>query len=213
MAELEEIGARFRAHLDRVRSLVGLYEETTTSDRGRKPVPVADLLRAAVVLLHASLEDLLRSLAAWKLPSAPTTSLEKILIVVSEDKIKEKITLDELAAHRGQTVAAVVDRSIAKHLENSTYNNVKDVVGLLGRIEVDCKMDDGLKSKLAAMMNRRHWIAHRVDRNPRSGAGHQAARAISRSIVVTWIGSVEVLGTAILDEIQSTRPTTPEDDS
>jgi len=37
-------------------------------DRARQPVTEVDLLRAAVVFLHATLEDALRSALEWKWP-------------------------------------------------------------------------------------------------------------------------------------------------
>jgi hypothetical protein len=64
-----EIENRFNGNLERVEHLVALYETLTTGP-GRRPVDTSDILRSAVVFLHATLEDFLRSLLEWKLPSA-----------------------------------------------------------------------------------------------------------------------------------------------
>ena len=66
------IRQRFGENLDRVRNLVSLYSSSVGVGQGRRTVQDADILRAAVVLLHATLEDLLRSLAEWKLPHRGT---------------------------------------------------------------------------------------------------------------------------------------------
>jgi hypothetical protein len=51
------------------------------TSRGRPSVAAIDILRAYVVLLHASMEDLLRSVLAWKLPSAKPEHLEEVPLV------------------------------------------------------------------------------------------------------------------------------------
>ncbi len=193
MGEREEIETRFRANLERIVALMDLYATMVPTGQGRKPIPVADLLRAAVVLLHATLEDLLRSLGEWKLPTAPVASLDKIMMSVLEKSV-EKINLAELAEFRGQTVDSVVARSIERHLERSSYNNLVDVMSFLARIGIKPDVPKNLRADLAAMMNRRHWIAHRVDRNQQSGRGHQRVRSISLSIVTDWIKAVEYFG-------------------
>lgn len=198
MAEREEIDQQFRANLERVRNLVVLYEESVPGGRGRKPVPVADLLRAAVVLLHATLEDLLRSLAEWKLPSAPAASLERIPLTGSQ-KSKEKFTLVDLAEFRGLTVDSVIAQAVDAYLERATYNHPGEVADILDKMELKSEIDAGLRNDLAAMMSRRHLIAHRADRNPRAGVGHQMARSLSAALVKKWIRAVDGFGTLILE--------------
>jgi hypothetical protein len=197
MAEREEIEEQFQANVERVRGLVTLYEEIVPEGPGRKPVPVADLLRAAVVLLHATLEDLLRSLAEWKLPGASAASLGGIWFADAR-KSKEKFDLGDLADFRGQTIDSVITRSVKAHLDRSSYNHPGEIAEILDRIGVSYTIPTSQRNALAAMMSRRHQIAHRADRNPLSGSGHQRAVSISASIVNRWIGVVEAVGTEIL---------------
>ena len=72
-----EIENRFNGNLERVGHLVEIYETLTTGP-GRRPVDTSDILRSAVVFLHAALEDFLRSLLEWKLPSAQASYLKDI---------------------------------------------------------------------------------------------------------------------------------------
>ncbi len=197
MTEREEIEEQFRANVERVRGLVTLYEGIVSGGPGRKPVPVADLLRAAVVLLHATLEDLLRSLAEWRLPGAPAASLADIWFAGSR-KSKEKLDLGDLTDFRGQTIDSVIARSVKAHLERSSYNHPGEIVEILDKIGVSYTIPTPQRNALAALMSRRHQIAHRADRNPLSGAGHQMAVSISASIVNSWISVVEQVGTEIL---------------
>jgi hypothetical protein len=153
-----------------------------------------------VVLLHATLEDLLRSLAEWKLPGAPATSLDRVPLAGS-GRTKERFTLVDLAEFRGQTIDAVIAQSVEASLERSSYNHPGEIVELLAKIELDYRMSDELKEDLAAMMSRRHWIAHRADRNPATGVGHQKIRPISIALVKAWIKAVRKAGPEVLNRV------------
>src|SRR5438874_2815679 len=114
---------RFRANLDRVRGLVTLYEEVTAAAPGRASVRESDLLRAAVVLLHAALEDLIRGLAAARLPTSSAEVLAEIPVKLKGGSATAmKVTLGDLAAHRGRSIDDVIAESIGAYLERSNYN-------------------------------------------------------------------------------------------
>ena len=197
MGEREEIGQRFRDNLDRVQLFVSDYESSVAGGSGRQTVFRADTLRAAVVFLHATLEDLLRGLAEWKLPTAPAASLERIPLV-GPGKPREKFTLADLAAFRGQTVDAVIALSVEGFLERSSYNHPGEIAELPGKIEVDHAIPEEMRNRLAVMMSRRHLIAHRADRNFNTGKGHQKARSISAAVVKGWFKAVERFGADVL---------------
>jgi hypothetical protein len=73
-----EIESRFKANLARVRQLVQTYEGLVGGGAGRSSVANTDILRAAVVLLHATMEDLIRSVSEWKLPTAPAAAFHEM---------------------------------------------------------------------------------------------------------------------------------------
>jgi hypothetical protein len=147
MAIRDEIEEQFQANLGRVRELVDLSEAMNRS-RARKPKPSSDLLRAAVVLLHATLEDLLRSLAEWKLPTALATSVERIPLG-GTDRGQERFTRVDLAGYRGRSVDSVIAQSIAGYLERSSYNHPGDIGELLGKISVDLSIEKDVRDDLA----------------------------------------------------------------
>jgi hypothetical protein len=193
---LDEIRNRFHDNLRRVKNLIDVYVSSSPKGQGRRTVRDADILRAAVVLLHANLEDLLRSLAGWKLPLASPEFLAEIPI--SGNKRGTRIGLQELASFRGQTVDEVITKSISEHLEKVSYNHPGDIKDTLEKIGLDPKTDKDIAAELAAMMSRRHWIAHCVDANPAKGSGHHPVKSLSNLAVSRWIVAVEQSGKGVL---------------
>src|SRR5688500_15919554 len=103
-------------NLFRVESLVRTYESHPgAKGRGRKSAELLDILRAAVVFLHASLEDVLRGVAAWKLPSASKEVLDEIP-VVGLGASPRKILLGDLSQHRNKQIDDVISDSIEAYL-------------------------------------------------------------------------------------------------
>ncbi len=191
----DEIEQRFLANLDRVRNVVAAYEGRVGPGGGRPTVSDADLLRAAVVLLHATLEDLIRSVLAWKLPRARAEGLRDVPLVGTKSS---RLTLADLAAHRGLLVEDVIRDSVDAMLEYSNFNNTSEVAGSLDRVGIDPKpLLDRDARALDALMKRRHWIVHRLDRNPASGRGHHAALPLSKAAVDRWARVIHDLGAAI----------------
>jgi hypothetical protein len=111
----EDINNRFQANLTRVRNILAVYSSGSGKRSGRRGVQETDLLRGAVVLLHATLEDLLRSLAEWRLPMALPEALAEI--PVAGTKRGARIGLQELAGFRGQSVDEVIANSVREFLE------------------------------------------------------------------------------------------------
>lgn len=193
----KEIEEQFRFNLDRVSQLVTLFE-TNAGGAGRPTVAQSDILRAAVVMLHATLEDLLRSFESWKIPTLPADALARIPLKGTK---QEKFSLVELADFRGQTVDAVIEQSCTEKLERSNYNNVSEIVDILRRLGV--QTDELMRahgSVLSVLMSRRHLIVHRFDRNDQQGKGQHVARPISAAIVRKWLDTVRAFGNDLLGQ-------------
>jgi len=120
MAIRDEIGDRFLDNLDRVQRTVGTYELSVAKGKGRRSVAQTDILLAAVVFLHASLEDLLRSLCEWKMPSANPEAFSEVPLVGTRGKTR--FDLQDLAGFRGQTMDEIITRSVNEFLEKSSFN-------------------------------------------------------------------------------------------
>jgi hypothetical protein len=188
-------------NLSRVESLITTYEShPDAKGRGRKTAEVLDILRAAVVLLHASLEDLLRGVAAWKLPAAGKDVLDGIPIVgVGSNK---KVLLGDLAQHRGKKVEELIHSSIEAYLSRSTYNNTGDIADLLKSVDVDVANVNARFKGLGQIMERRHQIVHRADRQLRvTGSGDHEVRAINKIQVRAWVEDVRLFAKVLFTQL------------
>ncbi len=206
---LVALEGRFRENLDRVRSLVDLYDRVTGLTSGRPSVQEAELLRTAVIFLHASLEDLLRNLAEWRLPAASTEVLSQIPFVGGDGR-RTTLTLGDLAAHRDRPVEYIISKSVIAYLNRSSYNNPEDIAKLLGQVGLTQKTKERLMSSYAkplrALMSRRHQIAHRLDRNDVSGRGHHMALSIGKATIERWSSIVRRFGNELLAEVRNLPP-------
>lgn len=187
------IGKRFRDNLGRVNTLI----QSATVRRGRPSPSDADRLRAAVVFLHATLEDLLRSNLEERWHLAPADKLSELRFPrPGSDKPKDKLSVAELAEHRGRTVSEVIQEAAAEHLKTRTFNHPGDIQTALDQAGYDNGQSllNPYRANLAAMMSRRHHIVHRADRNEVSGRGQHNERPISRQTLTVWYTAVADFG-------------------
>lgn len=197
----QKIQQRITENLERVRNLVEIYRiHLAGTGRGRRATHQTDVLRSTVVLLHASLEDFLRSLAYWKLPSAGKITLDDIALVGLGPNPK-KFFLGELDAHRGKSVDELITESVNEHLERSNYNNPQEIASLLQAIGVDVSRVNGSFELLDQAMARRHQIVHRADRDETLGSGNHSVRSIGSNKVRLWIDAVEKFTGDVLSQI------------
>lgn len=191
---------RFALNIARVKNLVSIYEITLAgAGQGRRSHQKTDVLRAAVVLLHASVEDVLRSLAYWKLPNAATGVLDQFPLVGNGPAMK--FSLGALAAHRGKTVDDVLKASVDSYLERSNYNNTVEVSSFLNQIGLDVAAVNHTYPLLDDLMRRRHQIVHRADRDEAGGQGNHKVRSVSPAAVNKWITNVEAFIASVLAQV------------
>ena len=195
----QEITDRFALNIARVKNLVAIYRnQLAGAGQGRRGHLQTDVLRAATVLLHASLEDVLRSLAYWKLPVANALVLEQIPLAGGTAL---KFNLGALAAHRGKSVDEVIRASTDASLERSNYNNISEVASLLQSIGLNTAPLDGYMVTLGVAMQRRHLIVHRADANPNAGRGNHQVASISPTTLDDWAANTEQFVAAVLAQV------------
>jgi hypothetical protein len=184
---LQIVRKRFEFNIKRVHGLVVIY------NAGSKDAK--DILRAAVVLLHATLEDALRGMLAWKLPDAPMESVKGIqfngLFPDTRDRI-DKISLAQLRQHRNKTVEEVCREAIVTHLSRESYNNKEDVVKALMQLGIPIKNFAAKIEAIEPAMLRRHQIVHQSDRKP-AKEDHGKPRSIGPEEVEKWTNLVNDL--------------------
>lgn len=192
-----DIEARFQHNVGRVTSMVTFAREGGPGDPGSDR---SDLLRASVVFLHASLEDLIRSVVEWRLPTAAPQSLRNTPLTGAAASLK--FTLADLASFRGQTVDEVIRRSVADQLSTMSYNNPTQLAGALRQVGLRWIVSPSSIARLATMMKRRHWIVHRADHALVVGAGPIRVRPLSEADLRDWIAAVEEVATMVLDQLE-----------
>ncbi len=198
----DEIGIVFHRNLQRVQTVIGTYTTAVGPRQGRPSVADSDLLRAAVVLLHASLEDLLRMVAQERLPTAAPAVLATIPLPVGTQR-KQRFDLAALAipAYRSLQVQEVIDLAVREYLERANYNHPGDIRDLLEQVGLDPKLLTAYSGDIGAMNSRRHLIVHRADANDATGRGQHPARSLARRTVEAWLSAVQEFGNAVINAI------------
>jgi len=179
--------SEFDSNLDRVNNLIAVYKVLQEKVKGRKSVKSGDTLRAAVVFLHSSLEEVIRNLFLWKLPDAQSDALDEIpLKGASPTHRPTPFLLGKLAAHRGLFVHNVIRESIEAYVDHLNINNTSELCRCLGMIGLTPSDYSQYYPKLSEMMARRHQIVHQMDRNHEYGVGNHRAQSIAVAKVEIW---------------------------
>jgi hypothetical protein len=161
-----------------------------------------DIMRSAVVLTHAYLEDFLRTLGKNFLPIAAESTLNTIpLVGLNENGRPEKFFLGKLARHRGKLVDEVIRESISEHLGRTSFNSVTEVVTFLTQLGFGLTPEGReLLPAIDAMIRRRHLIVHHADR-----IEGQVQRL--GSDVFEWLGATRLFLQTLLTPIASKKYT------
>ena len=195
---------RTAQNLKRAENLVTAYQRPRRTSQDRDSVYRTDLLRAAVVFTHASLEDFIRSVHRAFLPWADEDALEAVALAGTHGRA-EKFSLGKLAKHRDKSVQELLEQSVEQHLEQSTYNNPNEIVRVLTAIGIDLRGQDTVLRKLGAMMQRRHAIVHRADMVEIKGKRHLEATPLEAQTVLKWIQATSMFVLLVFGRLPVTR--------
>lgn len=169
----------------------------------RRKETVQDILRAAVVLIHAELEEYLRTIARALLPEGNESCLNEIPLAGLGGR-REKFLLGKLVQHKGKFIDDVLRDSVAEHLEHSNYNSTTEIAALLKTLGFDVPKPDGIFPVIQQMIERRHQIVHRADRIEETNLA-TGPQVIQIEEVGQWLGAVHrltiSLHTALLDKL------------
>jgi hypothetical protein len=162
-------------NINRVKNLIKIYERIKGDDIEHN----TDILRAAVVLLHAALEDCLRSISYLKLPFASANELHKT---------EYKVHLGKIAEYREKSIDELIRDMVFEYLERATYNNSEGISKALKSLGIVIDKSD--LTKLDSAIRRRHGIVHRADRGDKDGETGRIT-PIQASYVLKWVEEVE----------------------
>jgi len=181
--------------LERLRGLVAL--SLRAGDRSK----TEEVLRAAVVLNHAYLEDFLRTLANRLLPEGDEDALRDIPLAGVNSRGKVQFSLASLVQHRHKSVDVVIRESVSEHLERSTFNNTTDIAQLLGRLRLDLPNLDQTFPTLERMIRRRHQIVHRADEVKTPDSNIYRLQAVELSEVQAWLDATHTFIVEVVSNI------------
>lgn len=200
----QAIKKNFERNIARVRVLLNIYDQNIVGvGRGRPGTHMSDILRACIVMLHASFEDACRAIAAQRLPIASPEVLADIPFKGQKGRAKP-VNLGELSSHRSKTVEQLIQESVTQYLEGFTVNNGPEIDAYLRKIGIENPADfrQNLNFKaLCSVIKRRHHIVHQADKNPTGGRGHHAAQPLGRDTVEEWIAVVEQFVLTLLETV------------
>lgn len=188
---------RIRRNLDRVRGLVDAHDQLLAVPPGGANPRAEDVLRAAVVLVHASLEDLLRTISAERLPGTTNKEILNQIPFPGADERRTRFSIGDLSDYRGRSVSDLISEAVGSYLNRVSYNTPDDIARCLHQIGLPPALVAPFAPQLDALMRRRHHIVHRVDANEAPRA-RRATRPIDKPTVEAWVQAVGDFGSALI---------------
>jgi hypothetical protein len=154
----------FADNLGRASNLIAASEQLAGTSTASAPL-AQDVLRAAVVFLHASLEEVVRNLFVRNLPNVAPDKLDEIpLTGAPGSRRPTKILLGSRVQFRGEFVENVIKKSIDAYVDTFNLNNTGELVHCLELAEIDATPLRQHFPALNELMQRRHQIVHQMDR-------------------------------------------------
>ena len=155
----------FRENQRRVENLISAAKDLSVGPPAQIELS-QDVLRAAVVFLHSSLEEIVRNLYVQRLPNVQNReSLNRIPLLTDPPNIRPtQVLLGQLAQFRGQFVENVIVRSIEAYVSSFNLNNTTQLAQSLQLLEIEVVKLEEYFPELNRLMARRHQIVHQMDR-------------------------------------------------
>lgn len=126
-----------RENMRRVGNLIYIYEQIEEKEIGEQKER-SDILRAAVVLMHASIEEIVRNLFVDRLPNAKVEALNELAYPPygAGNRAKGVFLGDLLKNHGGRFVENVIIDAIHAHVDVLNINNSDQLVANLKKVSI-----------------------------------------------------------------------------
>ncbi|WP_331296819.1 HEPN domain-containing protein [Methylobacterium hispanicum] len=198
---LRQIGRRFAYNRDRVSHLIEVHKAIGGSKK-LKAAYRSDILRSAVVLLHAALEDLLREMIRSKAAEDPGALYKQLVFPGSlgDTKVYQKIEVADLERFRGITVEDLIQRCVDNYLARRSFNNKSELVSAITAAGLIPGNFSEYFDDVVEAISRRHKIVHEGDRTSLSSKTHGKRVKIDEADVTRWLNAVTGLGKQMLKE-------------
>ena len=151
-----------------------------------------DVLRAATVFLHASLEEVIRNLLVLRLPNVAPEKLDEIPLAVKTGlRRSSKILLGSLVQFRGKFVDNVITDSIHAYVDTFNLNNTSQLAQYLELAEIETATLAQHFPLLNELMQRRHQIVHQMDRKNELDPLNEPLSPLVLHTVESWKDALE----------------------
>jgi hypothetical protein len=181
-----QLEGEFRQNAGRVENLISAYRELETHNIGQ-PQTRADVLRAAVVLMHSTLEEIVRNLYVSLLPSGSVDSLNAIpFVAYGPSNRARQILLGDLQQFQGQFVENIIRDSVDAFVDTMNLNNTVQLCSCLKMVDISPATLRSTFPQLDGLMKRRHQIVHQMDRNNELDPLDFPVTDIELGVVLTW---------------------------
>lgn len=177
---------RLLSNLKRVDSLLALHDilskEAADSVAKDKEARSADILRAAVVLIHGSEEDYVRGvLSEWLIRKGDPSNIADVPLAGEGKKRATKFSLRSLLSFADIGVDDLIQKSIDEYFSLVSFNSYSEIASQLGRIKIDLSAFKR-QDQIEKLIFRRHKIVHEVDIDSKNGR----AKSINAATVRSW---------------------------
>jgi hypothetical protein len=173
----------YKVNINRVKNLIDTFHAIP-----KKPGPVkatdVDILRAAVVFLHAAFEYYYRQVVIdgiiFQLKNHNTEDL---------DKLKLTVPIKDLYTAPAGDLSAALDNVVITELKKQSFNSYGQIKTYARQAGLD--IDSFTKGKeLDEMIQRRHVIVHHADNG---NGGTNSKNKLTDGIVENWLAAVDEL--------------------
>ncbi len=147
--------------------------------------------RAAIVFLHASLEDFVRGLAEQFWPERGSSALSRIPLP-QQDSVR-KVGAEVLLGYGDRTARELLREAVVTHLETFTVSNIQALRGMLAELGVHDLDTVGEMNEIKMLIRRRHQIVHRADRVEGEPLDTIRQVPVEDGLVEHWLSCVQAL--------------------
>jgi hypothetical protein len=175
----------FQQNTDRVKNLILAFEMLEENNIGDSETR-KDILRAAVVFMHSTLEEIIRNLFIGLLPDGKQEHLDKIPFVGHEVRRSKGILLGHLRDFREIFLGNIILESIKKYVDSLNINNTTQLSTLFEMVEIPIESLRQYFPELESLMTRRHQIVHQMDRRNELDPQTEPVTNIELNTVIDW---------------------------
>ncbi|TGN13335.1 HEPN domain-containing protein [Leptospira bandrabouensis] len=188
----ENIQSNFYDNLQRARDLAQVFLDTQTTNKTTPSLYDDDILRAAVVFLHATLEDLLRGTFKFLIGNKGPHLWKKIPLIGLTDRNQPKgFTFENLEGFKELKVKELFDKSVDEYLNYNNYNKISDICSMFKDLDINYEQFNETFPLLEKMIQRRHNIVHRADRQGALEELNFYLLPISYTDLIEWINNLD----------------------